>query len=152
VREGLLVLNEYPRAITPLSQLSVNWEKTKAWCEGGDTAQVFFNVVGREPRGTLVPADYERFRDELKARLEALVDDQGQPLGAEVWKPEALCSAVRCVAPDLFVHFGGLSWRAVGSVGYPTLYVQEDDTGPDACSPTPYGSLILAAPNNPLQG
>jgi predicted AlkP superfamily phosphohydrolase/phosphomutase len=152
VREGLLVLNEYPCALTPFSQLSVNWEKTRVWCEGGYTAQIFFNVQGREPRGTIAPTDYERFRDDFKVRLEALVDEQGQPLGVEVWKPEELYSAVRYVAPDLLAHFGGLSWQAVGSVGYATLHVQEDVTGPDGCSLIPYGSLILAAPNNPLQG
>ena len=54
------------------------------------------------------------------------------------------------VAPDLLVHFGSLSWCALGSVGYPTLYVQEDDVGPDNCNSTPYGSLIVATRNNPL--
>jgi len=152
VREGLLVLDEYPSSITPLSQFNVNWDRTKVWCEGGDVAQVFLNVQGREPRGTLAPADYETFRDELKTRLEGLVDAQGQPLGAQVWKPEELYSTVRRVAPDLLVHFGTMSWRALASVGYPRLYVQSDDVGLDDCNPTPYGSLILAAPNNPLQG
>lgn len=152
VRQGLLVLHEYPRTITPFSQLSVNWEKTKVWCEGGYAAQVFFNVQGREPRGTIAPADYEPFRAELKARLAALVDEHGQSLGAQVQKPQELYSTVRNVAPDLLVHFGDLSRRALGSVGYPTLYVQEDETGPDDCNPAQFGSLIMAAPNNPLQG
>jgi len=152
VHEGLLVLHDYPSTITPFRQLSVHWEKTKVWCAGGDVAHVFLNVKGREPRGTLEPAAYEMFRDEVKARLEALVDDQGQPLGAQVWKLQELYSTVRHVAPDLLVHFGGLSWRALGSVGYPTLYVQEDDVALDDCNPTQDGSLIVAAPNNPLQG
>ena len=130
----------------------MHWEKTKVWCAGGDVAHVFLNAKGREPRGTLEPAAYEMFREEVKARLEALVDDQGQPLGAQVWKPQELYSTVRHVAPDLLVHFGSLSWRALGSVGYPTLYVQEDDVALDDCNPTQDGSLIVSAPNNPLQG
>jgi len=70
----------------------------------------------------------------------------------QAWKPEELYSTVHNVAPDLLVHFGNLSWRALGSVVYRTLYVLEDDVGPDDCNPTPYGSLIVAAPNSPLQG
>ncbi len=58
VREGLLALNEYPREVTPFSKLSVNWEKTRVWSEGGYYARVFFNVKGREPHGVIDPADY----------------------------------------------------------------------------------------------
>jgi len=35
VREGLLVLNEYPDQITPFSVLDVNWEETRVWGAGG---------------------------------------------------------------------------------------------------------------------
>jgi hypothetical protein len=37
-------------------------------------------------------------------------------------------------------------------VGYPGLHTQENDTGPDGCNHAQFGSFILAAPNNPLQG
>jgi predicted AlkP superfamily phosphohydrolase/phosphomutase len=59
---------------------------------------------------------------------------------------------VRNVAPDLIVHFGGLYWRSIGGVGYPTVHVQENDTGPDDCNHGQKGSFILAASNSPLQG
>lgn len=152
VREGLLVLDEYPKEITPFGKLSVNWEKTKAWSEGGYYARVFFNVKGREPHGVIEPSDYERFRDEIKARLEATLDDQGQPMGTMVFKPEEIYRTVRNVAPDLIAHFGGLYWRSIGGVGYPTVHIQENDTGPDDCNHAQMGSFILAAPNNPLSG
>ena len=51
--EGLLVLEEEPREVTPFAQLKVNWAKTKVWSEGGYYARVFFNVESREPRGTI---------------------------------------------------------------------------------------------------
>jgi len=152
VREGLLALNEYPKEITPFSKLSVNWDKTKVWSEGGYYARVFFNVKGREPNGVIERADYERFRDEVKAMLEATVDDKGQPLGTLVFKPEEIYRTVRNVAPDLIAHFGGLYWRSIGGVGYPTIHVQENDTGPDDCNHAQMGSFILAASNSPLQG
>lgn len=152
VREGLLVLNEYPKEITPFDKLDVNWEKTKVWSEGGYYARVFLNVKGREPQGAIEPAAYEEFRDEVKAMFEATLDDKGKPMGTMVFKPEDIYKQVRNVAPDLIVHFGGLYWRSIGGVGYPTLHTQENDTGPDGCNHAQFGSFILAAPNNPLQG
>jgi predicted AlkP superfamily phosphohydrolase/phosphomutase len=152
VREGLLVLNEYPREVTPFGKLNVNWEKTKVWSEGGYYARVFFNVKGREPSGTIDRADYETFRDEMKARLKATADAEGRPLGTLVFKPEEVYRTVRNVAPDLIVHFGGLYWRSIGGVGYPTVHIQENDTGPDDCNHAQFGSFILAASNSPLQG
>jgi predicted AlkP superfamily phosphohydrolase/phosphomutase len=152
VREGLLVLHEYPKEVTPFAKLSIDWSRTKVWSEGGYYARVFFNVRGREPSGIIDPADYEKFRDDMKARLEATTDDKGQPLGTLVFKPEEVYRTVRNVAPDLVVHFGGLYWRSIGGVGYPTLHIRENDTGPDDCNHAQFGSFILGASNSPLQG
>ena len=43
-------------------------------------------------------------------------------------------------------------WRSIGGVGYPTIHVQENDTGPDDCNHAQHGAFILASSNNPLQG
>jgi hypothetical protein len=110
---------------------------------------VFFNVQGREPRGVIPPGDYESFRDEIKSRFEALTDDAGRPLNSPVFKPKEIYRRVRNVPPDLIVHFGGLRWRSIGSVGYGKLHVQENDTGPDACNHAQFGMFVLAAPNWP---
>ncbi|MEJ7812355.1 MAG: alkaline phosphatase family protein [Gemmatimonadaceae bacterium] len=152
VREGLLVLNEYPKEVTPFSKLSVDWSKTRVWSEGGYYARVFFNVKGREPQGVIEPAEYERFRDEVKAKLEVTADEEGRPLRTLVFKPEEVYRTVRNVAPDLIVHFGALAWRSIGGVGYGALHIQENDTGPDDCNHAQFGSFILAASNSPLQG
>ncbi|HET9530536.1 MAG TPA: alkaline phosphatase family protein, partial [Blastocatellia bacterium] len=152
VGEGLLVLNEYPKEITPFSKLDVNWEKTRVWSEGGYYARLFFNVRGREPNGAVDKADYEKLRDEVKLKLEATVDDRGDQMGTMVFKPEEIYRNVRNVAPDLIAHFGGLYWRSIGGVGYRAVHVQENDTGPDDCNHSQYGSFILAASNSPLSG
>jgi predicted AlkP superfamily phosphohydrolase/phosphomutase len=152
VREGLLVLNEYPKEVTPFGKLSVNWEKTRVWSEGGYYARVFFNVKGREPNGVIDQAEYETFRAEMKARLEDTRDDQGKPLGTLVFKPEEIYKTVRNVAPDLIVHFGALYWRSIGGVGYPNIHIQENDTGPDDCNHAQFGAFILAGSNNVLHG
>jgi predicted AlkP superfamily phosphohydrolase/phosphomutase len=152
VREGLLVLDEYPKQVTPLAKLNVNWARTKVWSEGGYYARVFLNVEGREPQGVIPKGDVLGFRDELKAKFEGLTDDKGKPLGTLVFKPEEIYKHVRNVAPDLVVHFGALAWRSIGGVGYGRLHVQENDTGPDACNHAQFGMFLLAAPNCPLHG
>jgi predicted AlkP superfamily phosphohydrolase/phosphomutase len=151
-REGLLVLDEYPKDVKPFAELKVNWAKTKVWSEGGYYARVFFNVKGREPQGTIPAPEYEAFQDEMKAKFEALTDDKGRPLNSLVFKPKEIYRSVRNVPPDLIVHFGGLFWRSIGSVGYGRIHVQENDTGPDACNHAQYGMFLLAAPNCPLHG
>jgi predicted AlkP superfamily phosphohydrolase/phosphomutase len=152
VREGLLVLDKYPDAVTPFDKLAVNWGRTRVWSEGGYYARIFLNVKGREQDGVIEPGDYESFRDELKARLEATVDDHGRPMGTLVFKPEETYRAVKNVAPDLIVHFGGLYWRSIGGVGYPSIHIQENDTGPDDCNHAQFGSFILAANGLPMAG
>ena len=152
IREGLLVLDEYPDTLTPFDKLKVNWSETRVWSEGGYYARVFFNVQGREPDGVIPLGEYESFQDEMKARFEALADNKGQPLNSLVFKPKEIYNSVRNVAPDLIVHFGGLLWRSIGSVGHKAIHVQENDTGPDSCNHAQYGMFILKAPNCPAIG
>jgi len=152
VKEGLLVLDEYPKEVTPFGKLKVNWAKTKVWSEGGYYARVFFNVQGREPQGVIPQSEYESFQEVMKKKFEALTDDKGKPLNSLVFKPKELYKSVKNVAPDLIVHFGGLYWRSIGGVGYGRIHVQENDTGPDACNHAQYGMFLLAAPNLPLRG
>jgi predicted AlkP superfamily phosphohydrolase/phosphomutase len=46
---------------------------------------------------------------------------------------------VRGIPPDLIVIFGDLTWRAVGTMGYESLYLYENDTGPDEANHAQYG-------------
>jgi predicted AlkP superfamily phosphohydrolase/phosphomutase len=151
-REGLLALKERPSQPAPFSPKLVDWSRTKVWSEGGYYARIFLNVEGREPEGRIPAAQYEDFRSEMKARLEALADDRGQPMGTLVFRPEEIYTATRNVPPDLIAHFGGLYWRSVGGVGYDRLHVQENDTGPDDCNHAQFGTFILSAPNLPVHG
>jgi predicted AlkP superfamily phosphohydrolase/phosphomutase len=153
VKEGLLVLEEYPSEVTPFGKLKVDWTKTRVWSEGGYYARVFFNVKGREPTGTIEASDYEAFREEIAERLRALPTPDGSPMGSLVFKPEETYRTVKNVPPDLIVHFGALDWRSIGGVGYGgQLYVRENDTGPDDCNHAQFGAFILAAPNVPAIG
>jgi predicted AlkP superfamily phosphohydrolase/phosphomutase len=156
IREGLLVLNGYPKQVTPFSALSVNWEQTKVWSDGGYCAQVFFNVKGREPAGAIDRADYEKLREEIQARFEAIRDDGGRPMGTRVFRPEEIYRTVRNAPPDLIVHFGSASRRSICSIGYAAVHAggsdRGSDTGLDGCIHSGVGGFILAAPGSPLRG
>lgn len=147
IREGLLVLRDSPRGVTSLRGLRVDWEKTKVWSEGDGDALLFFNVKGREPSGTIDRADYAAFREELKARLEASLDDQGHPLGLRVFRPEELYRTVGGVAPDLIVGFPGPAPWPSGGAPEP-----EPGTTLQDCGHGQMGAFVLAAPHNPLLG
>ncbi len=153
-REGLLVLKEEPPSgvLTPREKAVIDWPRTTAWGEGGYYSRIFLNVEGREPEGKVPAGDYEKVRDELKARLEALSDDKGRPMGTVVYKPEELYRQVRNVPPDLMVYLGDLRWRAVGSFGIPDIYTFENDTGPDDANHDQYGVFILWDPRHDYGG
>jgi predicted AlkP superfamily phosphohydrolase/phosphomutase len=152
IREGYLVLTALPTSRTAFSAAQVDWTRTRVWSEGGYYARIFINAAGREPQGIVTPEEYEPLLAELTRKLEALPDDRGQPMGSLVFRPERIYRAVRRVAPDLIVHFGGLFWRSIGAVGGQDLYVQENDTGPDDCNHAQFGMFILKAPNLPHRG
>jgi predicted AlkP superfamily phosphohydrolase/phosphomutase len=155
-REGWLRTATEPDAVTPLAGVGVDWAGTRAWGEGGYYGRIFLNVRGREPEGTIEPADYERVRDELAAQLEAIPDDRGRPLGTRVYKPEEVYDEVNGVAPDLIVYFGDLRWRAVGTVGGGEgVHTFENDTGPDDANHAQDGIVVMAGPGvepGPLEG
>jgi predicted AlkP superfamily phosphohydrolase/phosphomutase len=151
-REGLLTLKQSPEKPTPFRPDLVDWERTRVWSEGGYYARVFFNVEGREPNGTIPQSQYDSFLQEMKDRFQALVDDRGQPMGNLVFRPRDIYHKVNNVAPDMIVHFGGLYWRSIGGVGYGSLYIQENDTGPDDCNHAQFGAFILDAPNLSAHG
>jgi predicted AlkP superfamily phosphohydrolase/phosphomutase len=143
-REGYLALKEEPMEPSPLRAEMVDWARTTAWGEGGYYCRLSLNVVGREPQGTVAREDYDRVRDELKARLEALGDERGRPIGTVAHRPEDLYADRNGVPPDLVVYFGDLYWRSVGLVGTGTVHVLENDTGPDDANHAPEGLYLLA--------
>jgi predicted AlkP superfamily phosphohydrolase/phosphomutase len=132
IQEGYLALRgPPPKAGTPLEDLSVDWSKTRAWSAGGYYARVFFNLQGREPEGVLDPRDVPGFQRELTAKLNSVQTPSGEPLGAEVRVPRDIYRETRGDAPDLMVYFGGLNWRSAGTLGHSSLFLSENDTGPD---------------------
>lgn len=138
-RQGYLKLKEQPTKTTLFSADLVDWEQTRAWGEGGYYCRICLNLAGREPLGCIPPAAYESIREELKAGLEAIGDEQGRTIGTRVFRPEEVYREVRNIPPDLIVYFGDLNWRSAGSVGIGAIHQRENDTGPDDANHLPDG-------------
>ena len=148
IREGYLVLREYPRGPTPIRELIerglVDWGRTAAWGEGGYYGRIFLNVRGREPRGIVPPERYEGFRRRLAEGLAGILDEDGKPLRTRVLFPEEIYREVNRIPPDLMVYFGNLRWRSIGSVGWGRVHLHSNDTGPDDANHSPYGAFIAS--------
>jgi predicted AlkP superfamily phosphohydrolase/phosphomutase len=128
---GYLTLRGEVSRGTRLEDAAVDWSRTKAWGWGGYYARVFLNVEGREPQGIIPP---QRFEAEVAALAEEIKGIRG-PDG-EVWAtravtPREIYARAEGDVPDLMVFFDDLSWRAAGTLGYPSMYLEENDTGPD---------------------
>lgn len=128
--EGLLALKK-PEQVVDLEKAKVDWEKTIAWGWGGYYARIFLNVKGREPKGVIPPEDYESMRDEIADRIKGICDEQGRPMKNIVLKPEEIYPVLNGDPPDLMVYFDDLYWRSAGTVGHPSIYLPENDKGPD---------------------
>jgi predicted AlkP superfamily phosphohydrolase/phosphomutase len=142
MKEGYLALKEPPAKRMRMTMEMVDWSKTIAWGEGGYYCRLFMNVEGREPQGTVPKDKYEAVRDEIKAKLEAMCDEEGKPLGTRALKPEDTYHQTNGIPPDLTVYLGDLDWRSSGSVGVGSVYMYENDTGPDDANHAQEGIFI----------
>lgn len=153
IREGYLVLNETPPSgIHKFEALNVDWSRTRAWGEGGYYGRVFVNVTGREPQGSVLPESIDDLLDELTTKLCGLGDENDQPIGTRCFRPADIYPVVNGVPPDLLVYFGDLAWRAVGTVGWGRVHIEENDTGPDDANHAQHGIFIYADPRYDLGG
>ncbi len=130
--QGLLVLRKRPeKPGTDLRADMVDWEKTKAWAWGGYYARIFLNIRGREPRGTVDPEEAPGLIEELKRMLRDIRGPEGEKWETAAYTPSELYPEVRGDPPDLIVYLDDLNWRSAGTIGWPTMYLEENDRGPD---------------------
>jgi predicted AlkP superfamily phosphohydrolase/phosphomutase len=101
---------------------------------------LWVNLRGRQPKGIVAPgAEYERVRDELIARLDALTDPAtGRRLVSGVWRREEVYAGPHLEdAPDLVVetvadHHGGFDLdRLVTDVPHAALRAVNGSHTPD---------------------
>ena len=143
INEGYLCLKSSPSSPTRLENCDVDWAKTRVWSTGGYYARIFLNVAGREPKGVVPAAEYDRCRTELAAQLENMPGPDGTLMNNRVIFPDRCYHQVNGVAPDLIVYFGDLAWRAVGTVGAGPVFTEINDTGPDDANHDRHGIFLM---------
>lgn len=132
LQKGYLALKgPKPKAGTPIEEAQIDWSKTYAWGAGGYYARIFYNVKGREPNGIIPAGDVASFEARLTADLKKIQKPNGSSMDVDVRLPKSIYKEVRGDSPDLMVYFANAAWRSAGTVGYDSLYLLENDTGPD---------------------
>lgn len=135
-----------PGRVVDLEEAEVDWGRSVAWGWGGYYARVFINVEGREPRGLVKQSDYESVRNELADELRRVEDPDGRRMDTKVYKPDEIYSKLRGDPPDLMVYFDDLYWRSAGTVGHKSMYLPENDKGPDDAVHDYYGVFVVHDP------
>lgn len=151
-REGYLRFNTRPSSPVDLDKADVDWARTKAWGWGGYYARVFFNVKGREPQGSIPQSDLETEKQALVGKIMSIADSSGKTMSNRVFEPEKLYGTAVGDKPDLMVYFDDLYWRSAGTVGHDSLYLSENDTGPDDSVHSMDGVFMLNVPGRDLGG
>ncbi|MGO9646403.1 MAG: alkaline phosphatase family protein [Candidatus Bathyarchaeia archaeon] len=146
IKEGYLALKERPQKIIDLDNAMIDWSRTKAWAWGGYYARIFFNVKGREAQGIIEPKNLDHERDELTKKILEIRDPEGRKMDTKVYRPEELYKVSIGDRPDLMVYLDDLYWRSAGTLGHDSLYLSENDTGPDDAVHAQYGIFILKDP------
>ena len=98
-----------------LSRRHIDWSQTRAYAQG-NFGQIFLNLKGRQPHGSVDPSDARPLLDDLKASLYAIPHpESGEPLVEHVYEREELYEGPHAhLAPDLTVVLSDWRYRTIG--------------------------------------
>ena len=114
-----------------LSKRHIDWSKTRAYAQG-NFGQIFVNQQGRQPQGSVKPADVRPLLDDLKAGLMAIPHPEtGEPLVDKVLEREDLYHGPHAhLAPDLTVVLKDWRYRTIGLHDFTTNKLISPSFGP----------------------
>ncbi len=137
--------------------VNVDWSQTRAYALG--LGQIYINLKGREGQGVVEPgAEYEALVVELKAGLEAFVDEQtGEHPVAYVWTRDEIYGQYDPqLIPDLIPSNAAgyrVGWQdALGGIGKAIVEENESIWSGDHCSVYPPLVNGILFSNSPLVG
>jgi predicted AlkP superfamily phosphohydrolase/phosphomutase len=115
-----------------LSFQDVDWSRTKAYSIGSTAGQIYINLMGREPMGTVEAGrEYEGVREAIIRELRALVDDEtGKPVVKEIYRKEEIYSGPHLKeAPDILFLPRDLEIAAFGEYEFASHRILEPSWG-----------------------
>ena len=83
----------------------------------------------------------------MAEQLKSIKGPNGEKWETRVYYPENIYPKTRGDKPDIMVYFDDMFWRSAGTLGYPTPYLLENDTGPDDAVHALHGVFALHLPN-----
>ena len=146
-QQGYITFKTKPTKMTDIDKAEIDWTKTKAWGWGGYYARIFFNVKGREPTGVIERKDLDVEKKKLSELIMGIKDNNGKQMKNMVFEPDKLYGTAIGDKPDLMVYFDDLNWRSAGTVGHDSLYLFENDTGPDDSVHSMMGIFVMYDPS-----
>jgi len=150
-KEGYLRFKKRPQKPTELEKAEIDWSKTRAWGWGGYYARIFFNVKEREAQGVIEGSKLEAEKKRLSERILRIKDDKGKTMRNRIMEPPKLYGTALGDKPDLMVYLDDLDWRSAGTVGHDSLYLFENDTGPDDSVHSMDGIFVMCLPGRDLK-
>jgi len=150
--KGYLKLKRKPeKPCTDLKPNMVDWEHTKAWAWGGYYSRIFINVKGREPKGVVKPEDIVVLIAEIKDEIKRLRGPSGEKWDNMVYTPKELYPVTKGDPPDMIFYIDNLNWRAAGTIGWDSPYLEENDKGPDDAVHDWYGVFTVYDPEETVK-
>jgi len=98
------------------------------------------------------PSDLEEEKRRLTERISKIKDHTGRTMKNWTTEPTKLYGTAIGDKPDLMVYFDDLDWRSAGTVGHDSLYIFENDTGPDDSVHSMDGVFMMHKPGRDLKG
>lgn len=99
----------------------MDWNRTKAY-SFGFYGEIFINLKGRDPQGSVGPDEYAELREEIIADLRMIkVPDSGERLVDEVWTKEELYWGKKTdLFPDISFRMRDYSYAPSGMLAFPS--------------------------------
>lgn len=112
-----------------LGHSTIDWSTTRAFSSPVPQQGVYVNLEGREPHGIVPARDYEKVRDEVIARFEALEDpDDGLPVLDRIYRREEVMEGPEAErAPDLFPVCRAYSYELSDGLFSPAILTDHRD-------------------------
>ena len=148
-QQGYLKINRLPEKPTPLEEADIDWPRSTAWGWGGYHARIFLNLKGRERQGLIEPSDFEKKRDEITEKIKAVKSPNGKKMETEVFFSKDIYDSAQ---PDMTIYLDNLNFRSAGTVGHRSLFLGENDTGPDDAVHDKHGIFVLFDPATKQKG
>ncbi len=149
IREGFLKLRERPTKPLTLQDADkrglIDWDRTTAWGWGAYVGQIWINLKGREPRGTVSREEYEDICRQIGQLLEKITSPDGTRLDNKVFYKWEIYRGTRTrYMPDITIYFHNLHYGVNTMIGLDDLYSVETEVGADDCNHGEYGIFVTS--------